>query len=144
MKKILIFLLLGFLLTACQIEINDQQDLKNLIDKTSLLNQIYEARAFYEDSGITVNGQELTQEAKEKLDVAINIYTFENSVFICDRYPVFTSKSENKNVLNLLYFTNDEFNYHYVWIRNYNGFLFDIRKNFIGFAKNAMSIVLVI
>jgi hypothetical protein len=63
------------------------------------------------------------------LNVAINIYSFEIKNDTCNRYPVSISKSDNANVLNLLYYTNDEVNYHYVWIKNFNGFLHDLRSS---------------
>ena len=68
---------------------------------------------------------------ENSLNIAINIYSFDYDVYenTYTRYPVYiTDKNDSKSV-NILYFTNDDKNYHYVWIKNFNSFLCDIVKD---------------
>ena len=59
------------------------------------------------------------------LNVSINIYTFELNKS-CERYPIYITKKPKEKHINLLYFSNeDESQYHYTWIKNFNRFMYD-------------------
>ena len=66
---------------------------------------------------------------EKALNISINIYSFDMAENECNRYPVYISKRNDDKPINLLYFSNNKNNYHFVWIRNFNGFLFDITKD---------------
>ena len=72
--------------------------------------------------------EHVIKKVEKRLNTSINIYTFDMSEDGCDRYPIYITDEIKQEHVNLLYFSNNEDKYHYVWIKNFNGFLNDINK----------------
>lgn len=73
MKKIFIIIIILFTFIGCELELNDQTDFKELISKTDFLNVVYEAKVYYENADITLEGQEASDLVVEKFRAAIDI-----------------------------------------------------------------------
>ena len=94
------------------------------------------------------------------LDISINVYTFSIShksetILYYNRYPVHISNNIKQNHINLLYFSDDNETYHYVWIKHFNRFMSDITLHngkkyfcckcfyFVHQKKNLMNIMMI-
>ena len=68
----------------------------------------------------------IIRKVENKLNKSINVYTFDISKKGYDRYPVYITKTQKDEHINLLYFSNnDGSKYHYAWIKNFSGFMSD-------------------
>jgi len=70
--------------------------------------------------------ENIIRKVENKINRSINIYTFDKTKNGYDRYPIYITKNQKEDHINLLYFSNeDQTKYHYVWIKNFSGFLSD-------------------
>ena len=110
-------------------------------DRTTSYKMINDIVTKIESLGIAFPVQIITkniEKIEKALDIAINIYSYDvdvkkeyvgNDIFgteTYNRYPVYNTKRNDIKPTNLLYFSNDETNYHFVWIKNFNAFLADV------------------
>ena len=78
--------------------------------------------------------EDIIHKIEKKLNVSINIYTFEMKKVeqreYCNRYRLLVTNEVKENHINLLYYPNDKKTmYHYAWIKNFNRFMSDITKS---------------
>ena len=60
---------------------------------------------------------------EEKFNINVNVFGYENRV-----RPLYTSKKSNKQVLNVLFISNEEKSY-YVFIKNFNRLMYSKTKH---------------
>lgn len=60
----------------------------------------------------------------EQNSINVNVFGYENKEF----YPIYVSKENNEDVLNLLLVTKDD-NQHYVLIKDFNSLMFHKTKH---------------
>ena len=77
----------------------------------------------YDGIGFLVREKDFSK-IETKNNICINVFCYENG----GTFPIYVSDQEFKNSINLLLVINDD-KLHYVYIKNFNSFMFHETKN---------------